>query len=132
MGLPKNYQKQNTQIEKRFDALNDLNYYKVGYEYRLNSNFIKTQIETYDWGSYSREWPVPNSEDATVKYEGFRKFSALNDEKATEKITEWLDKQVESGILSEYELISMEKSDLHDILEEKGLLPLFSEEFKEK
>jgi hypothetical protein len=87
---------------------------------------MERQQESYDWGSENTEWGVPLSTDRFTKHTKLKKFSALSDEIAEKKMTEWLDKQIENKIISEYEIISMEKDDLHDVLKEKGLLPLIN------
>ncbi len=128
MGLPKNYQKQNRQLSKRFESLKDLNYYKVKYEFRFTKDFRENQIETYDWGTYDSEWGVPQSSDKDSKYSKTKRFSAFSDEQAENKIVEWLDSQVEKNIISEYNIISTDKQNFYDVLEEKGLLFLVNQQ----
>ena len=124
MGLPKNYQKQSTQINKRVESLNDLNFYEVTYEFRFTKAFMEQkQDEGEDWDEVGSEFGSPLSLDRDSKYVNTKKFSALDDESAERKITEWLDKQVENKIMSEYDIISIDKNNLHDVLKEKGLLP---------
>lgn len=123
MGLPKNFQSQHTQINKRFDSLNDLNFYKITYQFRFTKNFMEKKQETEDWDI---DWGVPLSMERDTKYVNTKRFSALNDDIAERKIVEWLDKQVENKVFSEYDVILTEKDDLKEILREKGLLPLIN------
>jgi hypothetical protein len=127
MGLPKNYQKQSTQINKRFESLNDLNYYKVTYDFRFTKAFLEQKIEENVWDDEMLDWGIPiETGTDNPKYGNVKKFSALDDESAEKKITEWLDKQVENKIFSEYEVISTEIQSLEEVLREKGLLPLIN------
>lgn len=124
MGLPKNFQKQNTQITKRVDSLNDLNFYTVEYTVRLTKNFIETNPSDYDWGTELEEFGKPISINDHYSRINTKKFSALNEEQANSKISEWLDKQVENRIISEWDIKSMDTNTFYDVLNEKGLLPL--------
>jgi hypothetical protein len=74
------------------------------------------------------EWGIPLDTDINSKYRKIKKFSALDDEKANKKMVEWLDKQVENNIISEYDIISIEKESFEEVLEEKGLLPFVNTE----
>lgn len=126
MGLPKNYQSQKNQINKRFDSLNELNFYKVKYEFRFTKTFRESkQLEPWQ---IDNEWGIPLDTDINSKYRKIKKFSALDDEKANKKMVEWLDKQVENNIISEYDIISIEKESFEEVLEEKGLLPFVNTE----
>jgi len=128
MGLPKNYQKQNTQITKRVDSLNDLNFYTVEYTVRMTKDFMESNPKEYDWGTEVEEFGKPVEVNDFYTRINTKKFSALNEESARNKITEWLDKQVENRLISEWDIKTLETNTFYDVLNEKGLLPLL--EFK--
>lgn len=127
MGLPKNYQEQNTQLKKRFDSLKDLNYYTVEYKYKFTKSFKEDNLEKLkkeEWSEQDvEEWGTPRSFEEFNTMFNTKKYSALDDEQAESKITEWLDKQVENNIMSEYDLISINKRSFYEVLKDKGLLP---------
>jgi hypothetical protein len=102
MAVPKNY----NQTEKRVEALNDLTYYTVNYEYELTNmdNFTAEQIE------------VVHREVTGVK-----EFSALDDKVAEGKINEWLDSLVVQEILKEYDVIDITSKSFYDKLVDKKL-----------
>lgn len=127
MGLPRNYQEQETQLKKRFDSLRDLNYYTVDYEYKFTKKFKEENLEKLkkeEWSNLDvKEWGTPRSfEHFNVMFNS-KDFSALDDEQAEIKITEWLDKQIENNIISEYDIKSFNKRSFYDVLKDKGLLP---------
>jgi hypothetical protein len=59
-----------------------------------------------------------------------KSFSALDDEAANNKITEWLDTKVDKGEISHYEINGMNSNTFYEELEEKHLDKLFVKEEK--
>jgi hypothetical protein len=102
MALPKNYD----QTDKRVEALNDLTFYTVDYEYELTDmkDFTAEQVEVVH-----RE------------ITGKKEFSALNDELANDKINEWLESLVVQEILKEYDIVEINSTSFYDKLIDKKL-----------
>jgi spore coat protein CotF len=111
------------------EALNDLNFYTVQYKIKLTKEIKKMLDESWDTGVdvITDLGIYAAGEDSNTKI-CIKKYSALTDEQANSKITEWLDKQVENQVISDYELLSRETNTLYDVLKEKELLPLVNEE----
>ena len=111
------------------EALNDLNFYTVEYKIRLTKEIKKMLYESWDTGvDVINDLGIyAAGEDGDTKI-CIKKYSALSDEQAEGKITEWLDKQVENQVISEYEIITTETNSFYDVLKEKELLPLINQE----
>ena len=103
MGLPKNY----NQTEQRVEALNDLNFYTVKYEYELTdmNDFTEEQIDVI-----------------YKEVNGTKEFSALNNIAADNKINEWLQSLVTQKILKEHSVTETHSVSFHDKLVETRLL----------
>ena len=129
MSLPKNFNK-TVNTKKRFEALNDLNYYKVKFNVELTEGFEKKIRESEISGHV-----VDPGLDviATIdKYNKvcFKKITALSDDEANRKMTEWLDSLKEESVLNGYTIDEIESNTFYEELDEKNLLPLvFEEEF---
>ena len=111
MSLPKNYQ-QKVNLPKREKALNDLNFYKISYEYEFTDTYKTALKEGYS---------TPNLEKIKQEIIGFKEFSALNDEKAKEKINEWLQSFVNENVIKEFEVNEITSQTFNDKIKEKKL-----------
>jgi len=105
MALPKKF----NQIDKRVEALNEIKFYTISFDVKLTENFVKQQIESYDWGSENKYWGVPHDYDIE-SIRKIKKLSALNDEEATRKITEWLDSEIKKKHISTYKILDVKSN----------------------
>lgn len=125
MGLPKNFQ-QTVNLNKRLEALNDLNFYSYTYRVKLTSKVVN---EVYDNNK---------SFDDLEKYLGkisflgdklancVNKISAIDRGKADQKLQEWLNKSIETQIIESYEILKVEEKTFEEEITEKGLLDIIN------
>ena len=126
MGLPKNYNSQKPQLQKRLDSLNDLNYYEAEYMVEFKKDFLEDldEIKINDLHHHFRY--------DVEQRKGLKKFSAKNREMATNVINNWLESYKKRGIIETYMLLEMTESSLYDELVEKNLLPLLDDKLFEE
>lgn len=123
MAIPKNYHQQ-TNLPKMIEALNDLNFYTVEFEFKFNNDFKNLDTFNDYVGEFGEIREHLDSETNT----GIKKFSALNDDLANDKITEWLDNKIDQNVITEYSVIEIVSDSFYDVLKEKELLPFVNEE----
>jgi hypothetical protein len=143
MGLPTNYTTQEPQLERRWKSLNDLRYYGVEFSIVMNEEFEnKLKDETIQLTDDNGE---PMGEPIAVypmfwegwmdlgihnfhhtEKEGFKRFSALDDDKAKEKFTEWLDNLVKIKTIDSYKIKDFNENTLEEELDETGILPILN------
>ena len=114
MALPKKF----NQIDKRVESLNDLNFYKISYEYEFTDTYKKALKEGYETSNMDLD-------KLRQEINGTKEFSALDDGKANEKINEWLQQFVNDGVLSDFEVTDIKSQSFKDKLDDKKLSPLF-------
>jgi hypothetical protein len=120
MGVPKNFQK-TVNLNKRVNALNDLTFYLYEYNVTLTPKILN---EIYDnnksFGDLEQFLgEITYSEGYAVKCKN--RISALDKEKSYIKLTEWLNKAVETEIIEDYDIIKVSEKTFNEELEEQGL-----------
>jgi hypothetical protein len=122
MGVPTNYNKQEPQIQKRFDSLNDLRYYTVKYDIKINKDYLKLCEENMA--------PIEFAIIGESEYgeQCIKRFSAMTDEIAERNIILWLESMKDENKVTDYVIEDISGTDLTGILDEKQLLPLFNED----
>lgn len=120
MGVPKNFQK-TVNLNKRVNALNDLTFYLYEYNVTLTPKILN---EIYDnnksFGDLEQFLgEITYSEGYVVKCKN--RISALDKEKSYIKLTEWLNKAVETEIIEDYDIIKVSEKTFNEELEEQGL-----------
>jgi hypothetical protein len=138
MGLPKNYQEK-VNLPNRVKALNDLTFYTFKYKLNLTEEAITTIYENLGEGDLDtfEEFIGTITVNKTVHTDnrggeafGEKRFSAVDDEKATEKYEEWLTKAKDIGIIDSYENIGVTKKTFKEELEEKNIMDILN--YKER
>jgi hypothetical protein len=123
MGLPKNYN-ETTNLNKRVEALNQLNFYNFNFNVVLTNNMLETIINnnvTYnDLNEFLGEIKSINNKDVLCN----NKFSALTIEKAEEKLNESLRKAIDNNIIESYVINGIEEKTFKEELKDKNLLEL--------
>ena len=137
MGLPKNYQEK-VNLPNRVKALNDLTFYTFKYKLNLTEEAITTIyenlgediLETFE--EFIGTITVNNKFLTIRSGEAFgeKRFSAVDDDKAMEKFTEWLSKAKEIGVISDYTINSITKKTFKEELEEKKIMDILN--YKER
>jgi hypothetical protein len=125
MGLPKNYQ-QTVNLTKRVDSLNDLFFYEFEYSIILTK---KTINEFYDKNKSFDELEDFLGELNFVgnkKIIGRNRINAFNSEIAKEKLSKWLGKSIDLGIIESYEILNFSERSFKEELENKNLLDLLN------
>jgi hypothetical protein len=137
MGLPNNYAKQEPQLERRWDSLNDLKYYKVTYDLYLEEDFfnkIKEEGDDTDEWEMNQELGItespmgrggygPPNTRHLVKY-GIKTFAALDEEKAKATFKGWVDSMVSQKIIEELTIIDFMENTLMEELDRLDVLPI--------
>jgi hypothetical protein len=108
-------------LSKRIEALNDLIFYNFTYKVKLTSKIIN---EIYDSNKSFDDLEqflgkITLLKNRVAKCEN--RVSALNREKADEKISEWLGKAIETEIIESYEVTKVEEKTFNQELEEQNL-----------
>lgn len=125
MGLPKNFQ-QTVNLNKRVEALNNLKFYSYTYKVKLTSKVVNEVYDNNksfdDLEKYLGEISFLGNKLANCK----NKISALNREKADQKLQEWLNKSIETQIIENYEILEVEEKTFKEEITEKGLLDIIN------
>lgn len=125
MGLPKNFQ-QTVNLNKRLEALNDLKFYSYTYKVKLTSKVIN---EVYD---NNKSFEDLEQHLGEINFLGNKlancknRVSALDREKADEKLQEWLNKSIETQIIESYEILDVEEKTFNEEITEKGLVDIIN------
>ena len=134
MGVPKNYQK-TVNLNKRVEALNSLIFYTFKYKLNLTEGALTTIYENLgkDILDTFEEFIGAITINKTTHIDnkggeafGEKRFSAVDDEKATEKYVEWLSKAKDIGIIDSYENISVTKKTFKEELEGKKIMDILN------
>lgn len=125
MGLPKNFQ-QTVNLNKRAQALNDLTFYSYTYRVSLTSKIVNEVYDNNksfdDLEQYLGEIKFLGNKKANCK----NRVSALDREKADQKLIEWLNKAIETDIIEEYEILDVEEKTFKEEITEKGLTDIIN------
>tara|TARA_R110000868_G_scaffold404891_1_gene683578 strand:+ start:1759 stop:2148 length:390 start_codon:yes stop_codon:yes gene_type:complete len=120
MGVPKNFQK-TVNLSNRVNALNDLTFYLYEYNVTLTSKIVN---EIYDNNKSFGDLEQFLGEmdfigDKVVKCKN--RVSALNRKKADVKLTEWLGKAIDTGIIEDFDIVKVIEKTFNEEVEEQGL-----------
>lgn len=131
MGLPKNFQ-QTVNLNKRVEALNDLTFYLFEYEVKLTTKIIN---EIYDSNKSFEDLEQFLGEIRFIG--GKRAFcknrvSALDKEKAYDKLSEWLNKAIETQIIESFKIKDVTERSFAEELDDKNLTNLLSQKENKK
>lgn len=124
MGLPKNFNKQKPQLQRRLDSLNELNYYEAEYMVDFSEEFLSNLTEEEKTDLYHH-----------FRYDsgkGFKKFTAKDMEMAKDNLDKWLSSFKERGVLSSYFLTEISENSFYEELVDKNLLPLVDDKVFEE
>lgn len=125
MGLPKNFQ-QTVNLNKRVEALNNLKFYSYTYKVKLTSKVVNEVYDNNksfdDLEKYLGEISFLGNKLANCK----NKISALDREKADQKLQEWLNKSIETQVIENYEILEVEEKTFKEEITEKGLLDIIN------
>lgn len=127
MGVPSNFHK-TVNLPKIVEALNDLNFYEFRYTVTLNEEYNKKLREAEILGHI-----IETDLNVIIRKDNLelvctKSFSALNDETAKSKISEWLDTKVDKKEIDSYTIDSMDYNTFYEELEERNLSNLFVKE----
>ena len=106
MSLPKKFH-ETVNFNNRVRSLNELMYFTVEYEFTLTENYKEKSFEGFD----------PDKEIT-----GIREFTALTQEQAEDKITNWCAVLEDKEIIKDYKIITMYHKSFYGTLKEKELL----------
>lgn len=126
MGLPKNFQ-QTVNLTKRVEALNDLIFYFFEYDVILTKKIIN---EVYDNNKSFEDLEQFLGE---IKFIGNGKaacknrVSALDKEKAHNKLTEWLNKAIDTQIIESFKIKEVTEKTFVEELDDKNLMNLLNQ-----
>lgn len=131
MGLPKNFQ-QTVNLNKRVEALNDLTFYLFEYEVKLTTKIIN---EVYDSNKSFEDLEQFLGEIRFIG--GKRAFcknrvSALDKEKAYDKLSEWLNKAIETQIIESFKIKDVTERSFAEELDDKNLTNLLNQKENKK
>ncbi len=129
MGVPKNFH-QTVNLPKMAEALNELSFYDFEYSVVLTENYNKQLREAEILGHIIETDLNVIGRGGDLEFRCTKSFSALDDETANNKITEWLDTKVDKGEISHYEINGMNSNTFYEELEERHLDKLFVKEEK--
>jgi len=125
MSLPKNFQ-QTVNLNKRVEALNDLTFYIYSFEVNLTNKIIN---EVYD---NNRSFEDLEEFLGEVSFVGNKiakcknRVSALDKEKADKKLDDWLNKAIESEIITGYKITGVDERTFNEELEDKKLMDILN------
>lgn len=127
MGVPSNFHK-TVNLPKIVEALNDLNFYEFRYTVTLNEEYNKKLREAEILGHI-----IETDLNVIIRKDNLelvctKSFSALDDETAKSKISEWLDTKVDKKEIDSYTIDSMDYNTFYEELEERNLSNLFVKE----
>lgn len=125
MGLPKNYQ-QTVNLNKRVEALNDLNFYTFKYKLNLTEETVTTIYENLEKDVVETIEEVIGSITVNKKGEAFgeKTFTSTDDKRVNEKYESWVSKIKEMGLVMDSEIIEITKKTFIEELEDKNLTEL--------
>jgi hypothetical protein len=125
MGLPKNYH-ETVNLNKRIEALNDLKFFIFTHEATLTNKIVN---EFYD---NNKSFDDLEQFLGEITFIGNKKIicknrvSALDKEMGLQKITEWLNKVIDSDVIEDYIIKDMEEKTFNQELEDKGLTDILN------
>lgn len=123
MGLPKNFN-ETVNMPKVIESLNDLNFYTVNFIMEISDDYDKKERQSEIIGdTLGSDYNVLSRIDDR-KLTCVKNYSALNDDIALRKITEWLDIKKEKNEIVSYEIVNIESNSFYEELDKKGLLNL--------
>ncbi len=127
MGVPKNYH-QTVNVPKIVEALQDLNFYEYEYTVVLTESHDKNlrDAELLGFTIDTDLDVVSRKGDRT--FVCTKSFSAIDDDTAKDKITEWLDSKINKNQIVSYTIDSMKYNTFYEELEERNLDKLFLKE----
>jgi len=125
MGLPKNYQ-QTVNLNKRVEALNDLNFYTFKYKLNLTEETVTTIYENLEKDVVETIEEVIGSITVNKKGEAFgeKTFTSTDDKRVNEKYESWVSKIKDMGLVMDSEIIEITKKTFIEELEDKNLTEL--------
>ena len=125
MGLPKNYQ-QTVNLNKRVEALNDLNFYTFKYKLNLTEETVTTIYENLEKDVVETIEEVIASITVNKKGEAFgeKTFTSTDDKRVNEKYESWVSKIKDMGLVMDSEIIEITKKTFIEELEDKNLTEL--------
>lgn len=134
MGLPTNFSKQTTQLERRWDSLNELKYYTVEYTLHMSEAFEKkmedetVELDDKEVKVYPLFWDgwfdLGVYDFNGENKQGLKRFPALDEEKAKNKFDEWTESLLNQNIIDSYEVVNFNENTLEEELEETDVLPI--------
>jgi|LakMenE01Jun11ns_1017448.scaffolds.fasta_scaffold9935306_2 hypothetical protein len=127
MGVPKNYHK-TVNLPKIVEALEDLNFYEFKYTVVLTESYNKNLRDAELLGHIIETDLNVMFRKGDRTFNCMKSFSAVDDETANNKITEWLDSKINKGEISSYVIDSMKFNTFYEELEERNLDKLFVKE----
>ena len=127
MGVPSNFHK-TVNLPKMVEALNDLNFYEFRYTVSLNEEYNKKLREAEILGHIIETDLNIISRKDNLELVCTKSFSAIDDETAKNKISEWLDTKVDKKEIDNYTIDSMDYNTFYEELEERNLSNLFVKE----
>ena len=114
MSLPKKFH-ETVNFNNKVRSLNELMYFTVEYEFTLTENYKDNLMEGFD----------PEKEIT-----GTKEFTALTQEQAEDKVTNWFMVLVDKGIIKDYKIMAMYHKSFYGTLKEKELLDLLKKPIK--
>lgn len=129
MGVPKNFHR-DVNLPKMAEALTELNFYDFDYTVKLNEEYNKKLREAEILGHIIETDLEIFGRESDLEFNCKKSFSALDNESAVSKITEWLDTKVDKKEIDSYRINSFSSNTFYEELEERSLDKLFIKEEK--
>jgi rhamnogalacturonyl hydrolase YesR len=115
-------------LPKIVEALEDLNFYEFKYTVVLTESYNKNLRDAELLGHIIETDLNVMFRKGDRTFNCMKSFSAVDDETANNKITEWLDSKINKGEISSYVIDSMKFNTFYEELEERNLDKLFVKE----
>jgi hypothetical protein len=130
MSLPKTFH-QKTNLPNLYKSLNNLKFYRFTFSITTTTLYNEFIVSGEDFGTglnISDELGVILSGDRDNVKICEKTISSMTEEISDKKITEWLEKFLDNGVISDYVILNKKELSFRDILEDKHLLNLFHNE----
>jgi hypothetical protein len=123
MGLPKNFNEK-VNRPKIVESLNDLNFYTTEFVIEIIKDSSNKERQQYDLlhDTLNADYNVLSREGDMLVCS--KNYSALNDEIALRKLTEWLEIKKNNEEIVSYEIKELKSNSFYEELDKKGLLDL--------
>jgi hypothetical protein len=123
MGLPKNFNEK-VNRPKIVESLNDLNFYTTEFVIEIIKDSSNKERQQYDLlhDTLNADYNVLSREGDMLVCS--KNYSALNDETALRKLTEWLEIKKNNEEIVSYEIKELKSNSFYEELDKKGLLDL--------